>query len=613
MAVTKDGSPRGEDHRCVGAAGSRQHLSRRHLSESSFSSRQPEKEEEKKNEGLGGERRRASLEEMQSIEKKGQKQGTAENRSDGEGGMRGGERKKNEEDLFAIQTKRDELILLEALRFLHAVRTFSLQEENEKKNLERGPLPARHLLSHGTPSPYEDQVTEEQNEVLSLVDKVKTVQVFLSLMDVKARVEEIQRSTQNGRSSSVGTSSSPANDRLCHEDIETYRREVLRTVETVQRSVLSSFPVDDLKRLSSVFPLAQLHEKKASDCLHPPCGEESEFLHAEQHGYKERRPCDSVEQQNKEGDYVESSEAMTSGSFLISDELIDAWAQEVSTTDEEDDEEGRRDSSLGRRRRRTDDSSPVLKVDQRDGVHEESSAKDTQEDPERELEIKGTSLVKPPRRKTSQEDRDTIMLSGKKDEGERTGETSAIEMVPWYSSCPGVKGEEGILTELQYSSSTKEERHELLSYPDSSVDNRATSVKSSSIPPSHHLRRRRKFVPSSSSSSSSSSRSTGAGASHGSPGGDDEEKNLEQELLDYAQEMKEEAKRYGDVIKKDCDRLGRTGTLQQTHIDHTKSAAKDTKNLIFSGGFGFFYAMLLLLVGCILFVLMITFILFIPG
>lgn len=397
--------------------------------------------------------------------------------------------------------------------------------------------------------------------------------------------------------------------------------EILQAVETVQQSLLRSFSVDDLKFFSSLFPVAQRPEKKETDYRHFS-GEETGLMNGE-HGYKEsslggRRPCDSVEKP-KEGGYVESSQG---GTILISDELIDAWAQEVSTTDEDDDEEGKRDSSLGRRRRRrtAGDSIHVCRVGQRDGVHEEHSAK---EDREQELENQGTTGLAepPPRRKTSQEDRDGMLSPGKKEEGEtfgeRTRETSTIEMVPWYSSCPGVKGEEGISSQSQYSSSSKEERHELLSYPDFSVEqtnnSTAASLKSSRIPLSHHLRRRRKFMPRSFSSSSSSSSSTGAGASHGTSGGDDEEKNLQQELLDYAQEMKEEAKRYGDVIKKDCDRLGRTGTLQQTHIDHTKSAAKDTKNLIFSGGFGFFYAMLLLLVGCILFVLMITFILFIPG
>ncbi|CBZ49805.1 conserved hypothetical protein [Neospora caninum Liverpool] len=92
-----------------------------------------------------------------------------------------------------------------------------------------------------------------------------------------------------------------------------------------------------------------------------------------------------------------------------------------------------------------------------------------------------------------------------------------------------------------------------------------------------------------------------------------EEEDLEQELLDFAQEMKDEATRYGEVIQRDRDRLQRTGEAQQRHLDKTHAAMRDTKSLIYGSGFGFFYAMVLLVIGCILFVLMLTFILFTSG
>ncbi|KEP62483.1 UNVERIFIED_CONTAM: hypothetical protein HHA_208010 [Hammondia hammondi] len=102
----------------------------------------------------------------------------------------------------------------------------------------------------------------------------------------------------------------------------------------------------------------------------------------------------------------------------------------------------------------------------------------------------------------------------------------------------------------------------------------------------------------------------------GQPGADgpkEEEEGLEQSLLDFAHEMKQEATRYGQVIQRDRDRLQRTGEAQQRHLDKTHAAAKDTKSLIYGSGFGFFYAMALLLIGCILFVMVMSFILFTPG
>ncbi|EPT32413.1 hypothetical protein TGME49_208010 [Toxoplasma gondii ME49] len=105
----------------------------------------------------------------------------------------------------------------------------------------------------------------------------------------------------------------------------------------------------------------------------------------------------------------------------------------------------------------------------------------------------------------------------------------------------------------------------------------------------------------------------------GTPGADsgdgqkEEEEGLKQSLLDFAHEMKQEATRYGQVIQRDRDRLQRTGEAQQRHLDKTHGAAKDTKSLIYGSGFGFFYAMALLLIGCILFVMVMSFILFTPG
>ncbi|PFH31775.1 hypothetical protein BESB_022670 [Besnoitia besnoiti] len=111
---------------------------------------------------------------------------------------------------------------------------------------------------------------------------------------------------------------------------------------------------------------------------------------------------------------------------------------------------------------------------------------------------------------------------------------------------------------------------------------------------------------------------TSKGARAGGTGGlaegkGKEEEGLEQELLDFAHVMKEEATRYGEVIQRDRDRLQRTGEAQQRHLDRTHVAVKDTKSLIYGTGFGFFYAMILLVIGCILFTLVVSFILFTPG
>lgn len=410
--------------------------------------------------------------------------------------------------------------------------------------------------------------------------------------------------------------------------------EVLHAVEAARRAFLEVFPVHSSKLFSTLSPVAEEAERKGEPALRRSLPEEEGRTRYRRDVPEESPgrlsgqrdvPWRDLENPEKDAHVVGGNAGgvrkAVSVCTLVSDEMIQAWAQEVSTTDDDDDDESeeagkRASSSIMRRKRRgrsESDAAGGRESRRADVDNQEGPTEDTQGE-DRGLENKETRVVEGLGGE-AQNDRNTVVKE--KEEGEERGKsgTGAIEMVSLGHPAEGSSSSSQPAMPL----STRDERQELLSFPGSSSKQSTTRHMGGNLNvSSHNLRRRRSKWTTRPSGGvvggAGSSTSPGMPSASGREGEfEEDQKNLEQELLDYAQEMKEEAKRYGDVIQKDCDRLGRTGTLQQTHIDQTRSAARDTKSLIFSGGFGFFYAMLLLLVGCVLLVLMITFILFVPG
>ncbi|CEM29790.1 unnamed protein product [Vitrella brassicaformis CCMP3155] len=100
----------------------------------------------------------------------------------------------------------------------------------------------------------------------------------------------------------------------------------------------------------------------------------------------------------------------------------------------------------------------------------------------------------------------------------------------------------------------------------------------------------------------------GLGMGRVSREGEGDTEQMKDELVGLAEEMKGAAHRYRQVLQKDNLRLRDTAATQQRHLDRVQSENKRARKLRRSGDMSFLMAMLLLVIGAVVFCFMVMFI-----